>query len=340
MSKLFISHAAHDKVLVEAFVDLLEAGVGIPHQSIFCSSLKGQSIKPGKDFVESIRQSLDGAACVLALISEAYYVSAFCMCELGGVWLQNKSFLPVIVPPVDYSQLKAVLGKLQASKIGAADDLDELRDELIERLSIEGHKTPRWNTKRDAFLGCLKPTLKEIEFTGPVSHEKFEKLKGEFDTYREEYKARQVEIESLNGLVSDLKKAKDAKSVTKIVRKHSSAMEEFGALASDAASALQPLPRVVCEALYYRARGENYFPERDDSDEIQLHVEYGLLEQHERCVTPRKKNPKVANAIEALDGLSRWLDSPPEEFFECYEQETGSETPDITLRPFWERHLE
>jgi hypothetical protein len=31
MAKLFISHASHDKRLVEAVVDLLEGGVGVPH---------------------------------------------------------------------------------------------------------------------------------------------------------------------------------------------------------------------------------------------------------------------------------------------------------------------
>jgi len=339
VTNLFISHAVHDRALVEALVDLLEAGVGVPHASIFCSSLKGQSIKPGQDFVESIRQSLDGATCVLALISEAYYASAFCMCELGGVWLQNKSFLPVLVPPVDYSQLKAVLGKLQVSKIDAADDLDELRDELIERLGIEGHKTPRWNTKRQAFLASLGTTLEQIKFVGPVTRTKFDKLEREFGTYREEYEAREAEIVSLNALVADLKKAKDAKSVARIVREHSSAIEAFEALVAEAAASVQKLPRLVGEALYYRARGEDYSPERDDWDDARKHVEYGMLEEHERCFSPREAEPKVRRAVQTLDELSRWLEDPPEEFFEWYEEATGGETPDISLRPFWERHL-
>lgn len=92
-AKLFISHAASDKPLVKAFVDLLEGGIGVHPSEIFCSSLKGQGIKPGVDFKASIREHLDGATCVIALVSENFYGSAFCMCELGGVWLQSKSFI-------------------------------------------------------------------------------------------------------------------------------------------------------------------------------------------------------------------------------------------------------
>src|SRR5882724_4193649 len=216
MANLFISHAASDKLLVEAVVDLLESGVGVPHRSIFCSSLKGQSIKPGKDFVDSIRENLKEATCVLALISEAYYASAFCICELGGVWLQSKSFLPVLVPPVDFANLKAVLNGLQVSKIASEDDLDELRDELIERLGIEGHSTPRWNAKRKAFREVLPERLKAIQFKGPVPRPAFEKLENEFKSYQREYEMREKEIVGLKALVTDLRSAKDAKAVSKI----------------------------------------------------------------------------------------------------------------------------
>ena len=135
-------------------VDLLETGVGVPHKAIFCSSLKGQSIKPGKGFVDSIRGSLDDATCVLALISEAYYASAFCMCELGGTWLVTKSFLPVLVPPLDYSDLKAVLNGLQVSKLASEEDLDELFGPQRYRLARDSSQI-----ERDVSLGRVGQEL-------------------------------------------------------------------------------------------------------------------------------------------------------------------------------------
>src|SRR5438552_15374014 len=98
VAKLFISHASADLPVVSAFVDLLEGGVGVPPGDIFCTSLRGQGVKPGKDFKESIRANLNDAECALALVSPNYYASAFSMCELGGVWLTAKDYLPILVP--------------------------------------------------------------------------------------------------------------------------------------------------------------------------------------------------------------------------------------------------
>lgn len=343
MTTLFISHASHDVVLVEAVVDLLEGGVGVPLRSIFCSSLKGQSIKPGKEFVASIKASLDEATCVLALISEAYYVSAFCMCELGGVWLQSKSFLPVLVPPVDHSNLKAVLGGLQVSKIGSEQDLDELRDELVARLGIEGHPTPRWNTKRKVFLDVLPAILEKSRFSGPVPRATHEKLKQEHAAYQKEYEAREQEIGQLKRMNTDLKKAKDANAVSEVVRKHSSFAETFESLIKAAATALRSLSPPVREALYYRCRNEDYSPkEAEDWDDVKTAIEYGQLRYNaeEDGVTPSDGNPGVRKAMTALDDLGNWLRTAPEEFYAWYTNGPGrGEEPDITLRTFWDRHL-
>lgn len=342
MTKLFISHAVHDKALVESVVDLLEGGVGVSHKDIFCSSLKGLSIKPGRDFVDSIRNSLDEATCVIALISEAYYASAFCMCELGGVWLKSTSFLPVLVPPVDYSNLKAVLNGLQVSKIASEEDLDELRDELIERLAIEGHKTPRWNTKRRQFLADLPAKLASARFEGAVDRATHEKLRKEFAAYQVEYEAREREIAVLKELNAALEKAKDSKAVAKIVRKYSSSAEAFETLILAASDVLDLLPRAVRESLYYRERGQDYIPRgQDEWDEVQRPLEYGqlMMNSDDTGVSPNGDDPKVNRAISALDALSKWLEEPPEDFPDWYRGSTGGEKPDTTLRTFWDRHL-
>jgi hypothetical protein len=186
-TKLFISHAANDKPLVEAFVDLLEGGIGVSPRDIFCSSLKGQGIRPGADFKSSIRDHLDEATCVIAMISPSFYGSAFCMCELGGVWLQAKSLLPVLVPPIQFSDLKAILAGLQAGQLKERADLDELRDELAQRLSISPLPTPRWNTRRDAFLKSLPKLLKQTFRSAPISSDEGTKLQKQLDDLQRRY---------------------------------------------------------------------------------------------------------------------------------------------------------
>ena len=88
---LFISQADSDTVLVKALVRLLESGIGVPPKDIFCTALKGQGIKPGADFKESIREQLGDATCVIAVITPRFYTSAFCMCELGGAWIRARA---------------------------------------------------------------------------------------------------------------------------------------------------------------------------------------------------------------------------------------------------------
>lgn len=58
MERIFVSHAASDEELVEDFVDLLQVGVGVHPDDIFCSSLPGMNIPTGIAFVEYIKSKI------------------------------------------------------------------------------------------------------------------------------------------------------------------------------------------------------------------------------------------------------------------------------------------
>jgi hypothetical protein len=340
-AKLFISHAASDKSLVKAFVDLIEGGIGVHPSEIFCSSLKGQGIKPGVDFKASIREHLDGATCVIALISENFYGSAFCMCELGGVWLQSKSFIPVLVPPLESVGLKAVLAGLQALKIGDKADLDEFRDEIAERLSITALPTPRWNERRDEFLDSLSGILAQLPSTTPIARVTHNRVLKELEEYKTEFQKSEAEIQRLQAINADLAKLKDAPKAAAVIRKHSSSIQVFENLVRAAKEALRPLPTNVVVALYYRTRGEEYYPNwREEGDDIKYRIERGqLILNGEESVSPCDSDPKIRKAIAALDELESWLEEPPMDFFEWYEATFEGTPLDMQLRPFWEKHL-
>lgn len=42
---LFISHSSADKYLIDAFVDLLQTGIGLNHNQVFCTSLENVDAK-------------------------------------------------------------------------------------------------------------------------------------------------------------------------------------------------------------------------------------------------------------------------------------------------------
>lgn len=211
-------------------------------------------------------------------------------------------------------------------------------------MGIEGHSTPRWNAKRKAFLAALPGILEKIHFDGPVAKDKFQKLQTEALSYRSEYEAQEAKIADLNEIVADLKKAKDPEAVAEVMRKHSSSIDTFESLVETAKAALRPLPRPVREALYYRARGETYFPKgNEDWDDVQGPIEYGQLELNsdENGVRPKENERNVRQAITALDDLNGFLNATlSRDFIDWYDQEAEGESPDITLRTFWDRHLQ
>lgn len=339
-SKLFVSHATNDRPLVKAFVGLLETGIGVPARDIFCSSLKGQGIKPGVEFKASIREDLGDATCVIALITPNFYNSALCMCELGGVWLQAKSFIPIIVPPLAFSDLKAVLIGLQALKIADKVDLDVLRDETAERLSITALPTPRWNEHRDDFLRSLPGILKQLPAETPVARETHAKALKELEEYKAEYTKGEQEIQRLRALNAGLMEIKDPAKAAAVVRKHSSSAENFEALVHAVRRSLHILPSSVQEALYQRARGDNYYPAQ--WDDVRDAIENGQLGENaeeDGGVYPRKSDPSVGKAIKALDDLASWLECPPSDFADWYGASFDDPRPDLTLRPFWEQHF-
>ena len=330
---------------MEPFVQLLESGIGIPPADIFCTSLKGQGIKPGADFVDSIRDSLDDATVVLALISENYYNSPFSMCELGGTWLLVKDFFPVLVPPVRFEDMKAVLSGLQASRIDAPYDLDELRDELTERLNIEPLPTPRWNQKREEFLSSLSSALDKLPLSPTVPRKKLEDALANFQEANALYKEQQEENETLRNRLEKLKATKDAESVADVEMEELDANGQFDQLVAVASKSLEALDPITQEAIYAASRGQDYYPGQQNSpynwDEVESSLQYKEIELNdEDCIRPNSGHPRVAEAVAALDKLQSWIESESsEEFYHWYISEYKGFKPDLTDRHFWDTHL-
>lgn len=340
---LFVSHdAVGDGPLARALLDLIEVGVGVKHGQVFCTSEKGQGAEIGRGFNEDIRQHLIHAKAVLSLLTENFWASPFCIGEVGGVWFDGrKALLPILVPPLDYKDLRGVVAHSEALKLGSGADLDRMRDKLIAALAIQQPvPTPKWNSRKDAFVKSLPELLARCPARGPVPRDQHTRLERAFAEYRAEYETLEHENERLKSLVKELSASKNKQEVARITAKHSSTPERFETLARSACDALTVLPRAAQEALYSRERGEDYFPGRDDYDDVQEAVQDGYLnEDHGKPPTLRTTNKRVRAATQALDALSKFLDEPPDDFPEWYEAEYKGEEADITLRPFWARHL-
>ena len=159
MPAIFISHAAKDEQLVEDFVDLLQVGIGVHPDDIFCSSLPGMNIPTGTDFINYIKAQVMNPDLVLLMISPEFLKSQFCHHEVGASWALSLPIRPLLVPPLEFADVRGVLAGTEAAKLNDKGKLSDLRDEIAEKLGLKPLKTSHWERKRDRFMARLEELI-------------------------------------------------------------------------------------------------------------------------------------------------------------------------------------
>jgi hypothetical protein len=342
VGRIFISHAAADTVLIDRFVDLLQTGLDISRTRIFCTSIEGMKIRPGKTFVEYIRQELTDSDYVIMVITAAYYESAFCLCELGATWVLGREACPLLVPPIDVAGMKAVLSGVQAGKIGDSDALNAMKDHL-EQAGFGNAATGRWEAKRNAFLKMLPKLLKAIPEKTLISASEFKTLQAANDESQKLLAEQQEKIDGLNELVEQLKSAKDDDEVSRIVMDSMDEPEAFETLWRDLRALMRDLPAVAIESMYYVYRSEFWQPDSgwgtDDLwERIYAAEERGMIKMDGPKVIPNDEHPKIKRVIGRIDQLESFLASADERFIQAKEEENEFQMA-ITNRDFWKKYL-
>lgn len=128
MARIFVSHAAKDAELVEELVDLLHVGVGIHPDDVFCSSLPGMNIPTGTGFIDYIRSKIEKPELLVIVVSPEFLKSQFCNNEVGASWALSLPMHPLLVPPLDYGDVRGVLAGTQVGKL---NDKESLKDEPL-----------------------------------------------------------------------------------------------------------------------------------------------------------------------------------------------------------------
>jgi uncharacterized SAM-dependent methyltransferase len=149
--KVFISHASEDLAIVKRFVDLLEDGMGFTRPEVVCSSLPGYGFALGGPFDDDIRDHIESADVVLALVSPSYLNSQYCMGEIGIAWGLRKDIVPLLLPNISTGQVRGPLLRLNLSRLNQRDTLNV----LWEQFGAAANGNPdlvRWEDRRDRFL--------------------------------------------------------------------------------------------------------------------------------------------------------------------------------------------
>ncbi|EOW9155622.1 hypothetical protein VCSRO172_3444 [Vibrio cholerae] len=159
VNKIFISHASKDAEVVEEIIELLEA-IGVESNQIFCTSFEGYGIELGENFLDAIKNELSSDSMVLFVLSENFYASPVCMCEMGAAWVLSKEHIPVVVPPLSYSDIKGVLPLTQGMVLTDAMKLNSFKEKIEKTFSITNKLSySTWERKRDRICNRLDKVL-------------------------------------------------------------------------------------------------------------------------------------------------------------------------------------
>lgn len=157
--KIFISHSSKDKVIMEKFTDyILQLGIGLNHEDIFCTSIEEMGIKNGEDIRRHIRENVQSADFSFLMISKNYKESEICLNEMGAVWAANNRVRYYILPNVDFKEIGWLCDAYKADKLCDSVVLDAMANELTDFYGLP-NKGVIWSRQRQNFMDFLKGSI-------------------------------------------------------------------------------------------------------------------------------------------------------------------------------------
>jgi hypothetical protein len=337
---VFISHAVKDKALVKEIISLIEEGMGVPEEEIFCSSLDGYGIPSGKNFVTYIKEQLLEPKVVVLVLTPAYFESKFCLSELGAAWIKSHDIFPILVPPLQYSDVKDVLLGTQVAKVDDDIKYNELLGTLTAALDFKPKSQTKWDTKRRAFLKAIAPILKKVARPTVVSVAAFKAKADQLEEAQAELDESEVEIRRLKKRLAETEALKDKSQVATLRGKHrdSGNSERFNALTEEvkkfrAALKSAEVMKFALSDHYGKPYQVNWYQDREEFEEA---VRFGFvdLEDGERVVWSKRQMKELKKKLEELDNFVA----------EHEEALSAGEDDDVPLEPgdqdFWEYHYE
>jgi len=157
--KIFISHSSKDKGIVEKFTDnILQLGIGIKNEDIFCTSIEEMGVKNGEDIRKHIQTNIRNADYAFLLISKNYKASEICINEMGAVWAYDANVRLYLLPNVDFDEIGWLCDTRKADMINSAIVLDDLHKEMIEYFDLPDKDI--WSRQRETFLDYINNKFK------------------------------------------------------------------------------------------------------------------------------------------------------------------------------------
>lgn len=171
---IFISHRSTDKNIADMLVDFF-AGTGIPKNAVFCSSLPGNDIN--ERISDEVKDALKRSAVNIAILSQDYYQSAYCLNEAGILWYEDVPVIPIAMPEINSGNMYGFLNnEYKLRRLDCDTDVSYIYDAVSEAVSAPQNKSSiitRENNKlREKYGEYLKSRelpQQQIAPTAPIS---------------------------------------------------------------------------------------------------------------------------------------------------------------------------
>jgi hypothetical protein len=160
LKKIFISHSSKDNALIDLFIDLLEV-IGIKDGQIFYSSDPAYGVEPGENILERLKRELDAQVLVLFILSDNFYKSPVCLCEMGATWIKTNKQIPILMPLFDFDKIKGVFPNTLSLKINDKHQLTKLKKVIETDFNLAPINDVKWEKKRDNFLSEIIPFIEK-----------------------------------------------------------------------------------------------------------------------------------------------------------------------------------
>lgn len=139
--------------------------VGIPRDSVFCSSLPGNDVK--EKISDEVKQAIDESEINIVLLSKDYYNSAYCLNEAGIIWYKDANVIVIALPEITHNNMYGFLdNNYKIRRLNNDTDVSYIYDEIRETLNISQVKMDvftvelkKLTNKYEEFLSNRKPCL-------------------------------------------------------------------------------------------------------------------------------------------------------------------------------------
>lgn len=134
-SIIFISHRSTDKEIADMLVDFF-AGTGISRDAVFCSSLPGNDIN--EKISDEVKTALKNSAVNIAILSQDYYQSAYCLNEAGVLWYEDVPVIPIALPEINSNNMYGFLNnEYKLRRLDSDIDVSYIYDTVSEAVSAQ-----------------------------------------------------------------------------------------------------------------------------------------------------------------------------------------------------------